>query len=200
MKKLLIFVLLGLIFAAPGEVLNQVLARHNVRAFRSTMISYTVLLLIGYFVGKGISSVCKKPRSRLIYYLLFGFLGLLVEWFLLGNAPVLEPFQIITQPGMFTYWGTMLLAPCLMMEPDFAELKKSFARFFASFSLLYLILGMVVPREKGGIFFAFVLFAAGTTALNYFYVKYFQELAEVQACDGKEQINQRKAEDAKGTR
>ena len=178
MKKLLIFVLLGLLFAAPGEVLNQILARHNVRAFRSTMISYTVLLLIGYFVGKGISSVCKKSRSRLIYYLLFGSLGLLVEWFLLGNAPVLDPFQIITQPGMFTYWGTMLLAPCLMMEPDMAELKKSFARFFASFSLLYLIVGLVVPKDKGGIFFAFVLFAAGMTALNYFYVKYFKELAK----------------------
>jgi phosphoglycerol transferase MdoB-like AlkP superfamily enzyme len=177
MNKVLIFVLLGLLFAAPGEVLNQILAQHNVQAFRSTMISYTVLLLIGYFVDKGISSVCKKSRSRLIYYLLFGFLGLLVEWFLLGNAPVLEPFQIITQPGMFTYWGTMLLAPCLMMEPDFAELKKSFARFFASFSLLYLIVGMVVPKDKGGIFFAFILFAGGTTALNYFYMKYFKELA-----------------------
>jgi len=110
MKELLIFVLLGLLVAAPGEVLNQILARHNVQAFRSTMISYTVLLLIGYFVGEGISSVCKKSRSRLIYYLLFGFLGVMVEWFLLGNAPVLEPFQIITQPGMFTYGGTMLLA------------------------------------------------------------------------------------------
>lgn len=149
MKKLLIFVSLGLLVAAPGEVLNQILARHNVRAFRNTLISYTVLLLFGYFVGKGIGSVCKKSRSRLIYYLLFGFLGLLVEWFLLGNAPVLEPFQIITQPGMFTYWGTMMLAPCLMMEPDFAELKKSFARFFASFSLLYLIVGVGVPGDKG---------------------------------------------------
>ena len=177
MATLLIFVLLGLLFAAPGEVLNQILARHNVQAFGSTLISYTVLLFIGYFVGKGISSVCKKSRSRLIYYLLFGSVGLLVEWFLLGNAPVLEPFQIITQPGMFTYRGTMLLAPCLMMEPDFAELKKSFARFFVPFSLLYLIVGSVVPKDKVGIFFAFILFAAGTTALNYLYVKYFKELA-----------------------
>ena len=200
MKKLLIFVLLGLLFAAPGEVLNQILARHNVRAFRSTMISYTVLLLIGYFVGKGISSVCKKSRSRLIYYLLFGSLGLLVEWFLLGNAPVLDPFQIITQPGMFTSWGTMLLAPCLMMEHDFSELKKSFARFFVSFSLLYLIVGMAIPKDKGGIFFAFILFAAGTTALNYFYVKYFKRLAEVEACDGEDQISHRKAEDAKDSK
>ena len=177
MRRLLIFVVLGLLFAAPGEVLNQILSRHNLPAFRSTMVSYSVLLLIGFFVEKGISAVFRKSRARLAYYLLFGLLGLMVEWFLLGNAPVLEPFQIVTQPGMFTYWGTMLLAPCLMMEPDFAELKKSFARFFASFSLLYLLVALAVPRDKGGIFFAFIIFAGGTTALNYFYVKYFRELA-----------------------
>jgi hypothetical protein len=135
MKKLVAFILLGLGFAVPGEILNQILARHDIRAFGSTMISYTVLLLIGFFVEKAISARFQKPKARLIYYLLFGFLGLMVEWVLLGNAPVLEPFQLITQPGMSTYWGTLLLAPCLMMEPDFYKLKRSVALFFVSFSL-----------------------------------------------------------------
>lgn len=178
MKQLSIFVFLGLLFAAPGEILNQILARHDVRAFGNTMISYVVLLVIGQFVSKGIGAVCPKSKAKLIYYLLFGSLGLMVEWFLLGNAPVLEPFQVITQPGMFTYWGTLLLAPCLIMEPGFGRLKRSFARFFAMFSLLYLVVALVVPRDKGGIFFGFILFAAGTTALNYFYAKYFKGLTE----------------------
>jgi len=178
MKQLLTYISFGLLFAAPGEILNQILARQNVRAFRSTMFSYAVLLLIGFFVSKGISSVCKKSTSRLIYYLLFGLLGLMVEWFLLGNSPVLDPFQLITQPGMFTYWGTMVLAPCLLMEPGFSPLKKSFTTFFASLSLLYLLLALAVPRAKGGIFLSFILFAVGTTSLNYFYVKYFKGLAE----------------------
>lgn len=178
MKALAIFVILGLLFAAPGEVLNQILARHNVQAFRSTMVSYAVLLVVGFFVGKGISRIFGKFKARLLYYLLFGFLGLMVEWFLLGNAPVLEPFQIITQPGMFTYWGTMLLAPLLMQDLDFAPWRKSFLWFFASFSLLYLLVALVVPKEKGGIYFGFILFAAGTTALNWFYVKYFKMLAD----------------------
>jgi hypothetical protein len=177
MKKLLTFVLLGLLFATPGEVLNQILSRHNLRAFRSTMISYSVLLVIGFFVEKGIRAMCRtKSKGRVIHYLLFGFLGLMVEWFLLGNGPSLNPVQLIVQPGMFTFWGTMLLAPLLMMEPDFPGLKKSFATFFLSFSLLYLLVAVVVPKNKGGIFFGFILFAAGNTALNYFYVKYFQRL------------------------
>jgi hypothetical protein len=176
-KNTAIFVLLGLLFAAPGEVLNQILARQSFQAFRSTMVSYAVLLVVGFFVGCAINRIFRKLKARLIYYLLFGSLGLMVEWLLLGNAPVLEPFQIITQPGMFTYWGTMLLAPWLMQDRDFATWKKPFVRFFALFSLLYLIVASVVPKEKGGIYLGFIIFAGGTTCLNLFYIKYFKELA-----------------------
>jgi hypothetical protein len=85
---------------------------------------------------------------------------------------------------MFSYWGPLVLAPCLMMEPDFGALRRSFARFFAGFSSSYLLVAFIVPRFKGGVFFGFVLFAAGTTALNYFYVKYFKALAGVEAGEG----------------
>jgi hypothetical protein len=51
-KKLFVFVLLGPLFAIPGEILNQILARQNVRASRSTMISYVVLLAMGFFIEK----------------------------------------------------------------------------------------------------------------------------------------------------
>jgi hypothetical protein len=68
-----------------------------------------------------------------------------------GNAPILEPFQIITQPGMFTYWGTMLLVPWLMLDPDLPALKKSFAVFFIVFSLLYLIVALAFPGPTHGI-------------------------------------------------
>jgi hypothetical protein len=118
-----------------------------------------------------------RRRAAIAQYLLFGTLGLMVEWLLLGNAPVLDPFQIITQPGMFTFWGTLLLGPLLMMETaKFRDLKGAFLRFFAIMSLAYLLVAVVLPKEKGGIFLGFVLFAAGTAALNYFYLKYFRQL------------------------
>jgi hypothetical protein len=101
----------------------------------------------------------------------------MVEWFLLGNSPVLEPFQVITQPGMFTFWGTMLLGPCLIMESrPFTRLKRFFLVYFTSFSAAYLLVAFAIPRAKGGIFLGFVIFAAGTAALNYFYLKYFRLL------------------------
>ena len=177
--KLVTYILFGLMFAIPGEILNQILARHNVAAFKATLTSYTVLLFIGYFVGKGLYRIFKnRRRTAIANYLLFGTLGLMVEWLLLGNAPVADPFQIITQPGMFTFWGTMLLGPLLMMEnAEFLDLKRTFLGFFAAMSLAYLLVAIILPKDKGGIFLGFVLFAAGSTALNYFYVKYFRQLA-----------------------
>ena len=121
----------------------------------------------------------------MIFYLLFGFRGLMMGWFLLGNPPVLNPLQFITQPSMFTYWVTMLLAPWLVMEPAFPDLKSSFVRFFISSTLRCLLVALVVSRTKGGVLFWFVLFAAGYTALNYFYVKYFRLLSTTsKASDG----------------
>ena len=179
MKKLVEFIISGISFAFPGEVLNQILSKHNIHAFMNTMFSYIFLLFTGFFAGNVINRIVKdKSRAAIIYYLLFGTFGLMIEWFLLGNAPILDLFQIIVQPGMFTFWGTLLLGPRILMESsDFYALKKSFFRYFAGFSLLYLLIAIVVPKESGGIFFGFILFAAGTALLNLFYYKYFRQLA-----------------------
>jgi hypothetical protein len=177
-QRLCIFILLGLLLAAPGEILNQILARHDVRAFRTTMFSYSILLLIGFSVGKGIALLInRRARAMVIYYLGFGSLGLAVEWLLLGNAPSADPFQVITQAGMFTFWGTMLLGPRLIVDPAGSpELRRSFIGFFATFSAIYLLVAAIIPRNHGGVYFGFIIFAAGSTWLNYFYIKYFKLL------------------------
>lgn len=177
-SQLCAFILLGLLLAAPGEVLNQILARHDARAFRTTMTSYSILLCVGFFVGKGIARLIKRrARAMLVYYLGFGSLGLAVEWLLLGNAPTLDPFQVITQPGMFTFWGTMMLGPRLIMDPAGSPgLRRSFIGYFVTFSALYLLVAAIIPRNYGGVFFGFIIFAAGSAWLNYFYIKYFRLL------------------------
>jgi hypothetical protein len=78
---------------------------------------------------------------------------------------------------MFTFWGTMLLGPRLIMEPAGSPgLRRSFIGFFVAFSAIYLLVAAIIPRNRGGIFFGFIIFAAGSTWLNYFYIKYFKLL------------------------
>ncbi len=62
-QKLCAFVALGLLFATPGEILNQILARQDPDAFRHTLVSYAVLLIVGYFVGE-ILRITLKMRGR----------------------------------------------------------------------------------------------------------------------------------------
>lgn len=177
--SLVTFVALGLLLAAPGEVLNQILARGDYKAFGSTMISYTILLAIGFWTYAGILRVLRtRYRTTLVYYLLFASLGLMVEWFLLRNAPNLrDPFQPITQLGMFTFWGTMLLGPRILMEStEFAPIKRSFIRFYLSFTSLYLLIASLVPKNRGGIYFGFIIFALGYAALNWHHTRYFRQL------------------------
>jgi hypothetical protein len=178
MKAVLSFMLLGLLTAVPGEILNQVMSRRNPGAFWTTLGSYSVLLFLGFFTGKLILHVIKsRARAALAQYLLFGSLGLSVEWFLLGNAPVLDLLQLVVQPGMFTYWGTMLLAPRLLQEPAaFARLKRAFGVYFAAFSTLYLLVAGLLPRAQGGIFLGFIIFSVGNVGLNYYYGRYFAQL------------------------
>jgi hypothetical protein len=180
MKRLLLFITIGLLTTIPGEVLNQILARHDLRAFRSTMIRYIVLLFIGYFVAKALCRLFRKRcYAALANYLFFGTLGLMVEWFLLGNSPVIDPFQIVVQPGMFTFWAAMLLTPWLLMEPpESSALKRRFVRYFVGFSLSYLSVAVLLPKEKGGIFIGFVIFATGYVGLNYYFWQYFKWLKD----------------------
>ena len=179
--RLVRFILLGLLLSAPGEVLNQILARHDVKAFWTTLFSYSILLFLGFFAARLLDwFIPRKWAAVLMHYLLFGTLGLAVEWVLLGNAPVLEPFQIVTQPGMFTYWGTMMLGPRMILEPAGAPgLRRNFVLFFAAFSAAYLLVAWLLPRDRGGIFLGFVIFATGTAALNYFYIQYVRRLAAI---------------------
>ena len=90
---------------------------------------------------------------------------------------VIDIAKLYAQSGMFTFWGTMLLGPRLIMDPAASpSLGRSFIRFFVTFSAIYVLVAAIIPRNHGGVFFGFIIFAAGSTWLNYFYIKYFKLL------------------------
>jgi len=67
---------------------------------------------------------------------------------------------------MFTYWATLVLGPRLLMDPATSHgLRRSFVRFFVMSSSAYLLVAALVPRDRGGIFFGFIVLALSRNGL-----------------------------------
>lgn len=175
MKRIGQFILLGLFFAAPAEVLNQIFSLRSIHGFFATMRSYAILLLLTYLLYRFLGWFIQNPFWRqLPYYLLFCSLGLSIEWLLLGNAPTLDPLQVFVQLGMATYWGTFTFMPVMVMEKMNPTIVKKITKSFIAASIFYILLGGLFG--KAGVFLGFVVFSFFFSFLNVFYYQYFKRL------------------------
>jgi hypothetical protein len=165
MKIFFLFILIGLLYGASAEVVNQIYVNHSSRGFFWAVVSYAVFLSVLYFVrilynrifGKGV-------LSNIVWFLLFGCIGLCIEWNFLGKKDVLWYGQI----AMFTFWSTLAFMPVLFTEEVvFSNLLRRLKIYSGIWIPLYLLVGLV----NGGL--GLFIWIWGTIALNYFYVTYF---------------------------
>ena len=148
--KFLKFIFIGILFSAPIEFWNQIInLKNGWVAFFITMVIYSVLLIIGYLINNKIEKLDNKFLTSLIYFLFFGFLGLLVEWVLLGNSNVF----FLGQMAMFSFWAGMVFLPKI---------------FFAIYAPAIIIFSMIGGPSGG-----WPTFLIGQLLIYYFYIKYF---------------------------
>ncbi len=143
MKRLSKFILIGLLFAAyPGEIANQLIVHKTVWGFISTMIYYVVLLDIGYFINKLFK---RKLVPTLLYFILFGIIGLLIEYFILGQGP--EAYA----SGMFTFWAFLFTLPRIFTDDpgQFEDWKKRILKYWLISSTIVLAVFLIPPLDVG---------------------------------------------------
>ena len=173
MKKYTVLILIGLFFAAPGEILNHFVfnpSSSGLSGFVRTMIIYVVFLSI---VWSGLRFLFKKYSrlaASLVSYLIVGFVGLMIEWFIIGNSPWQNPEA--NDLGMFTFWGTMVLAPLILTDMNISKkFRKTLWIYFLAASIISLILGVT---SRGDLrFLGLLIWIYSTIGLNVFYLKYF---------------------------
>ena len=164
------FVFIGLVFAVPAEIWNQIFnLKTGLAGFVATMVIYAVLLAFAYFFSLKI----EKIKGMVFYFLFFGMVGLVVEWFILGNAGA----AILTQFAMFSFWAGMPLTGKVVSEKNdvpapLMSLKSSAKKFYYVY-LGAIVLASIAFSAMGG----FIVFVAGSIALYYFYFRYFRILA-----------------------
>lgn len=124
--KLIKFILIGSLFATAGEFLFNIFVTHTLLLYLGTWIFYPAYLLFVYFSSRIIDMYFKRKLvADLVYYFIYGFIGLMIEWFALSHSPWADPSA--NQIGMFAAWvGFPFMARIFIDErKELDRLKKS---------------------------------------------------------------------------
>jgi hypothetical protein len=136
----------------------------------------------------------REPARELAHFFLFGFVGLMIEWFLMRLSPWSNPdanpiLMLVFQLGMFSFWATVAFAPRLFANPEelSQQTRKWIVRFYVPYFVGVYVVGLSVPeRMRFGTIIALIIF--GYLFLNVFYARYFREsFSQTQRTSGDDQ-------------
>ncbi|MBI2928269.1 MAG: hypothetical protein HYY24_21580 [Verrucomicrobia bacterium] len=182
-KASLRFYFLGLAVAALEEFITQGVLKQNYAAWIvPTIIAFVPFLILVRCIGGLLDNNFAEARAVLIYYVAAGGIGLLFEWFVIGLTPWSNPSapflaMLIFQLGMFSFWGSVALAPRLLLDrrESVGRVRRWFVRALISGMAVIYVLAFTVPREiRFPATIAAVLFTF--LALNISYHQYLRAL------------------------
>lgn len=160
------------------EFTNLVVIHRDLPGYLGALGAYAVLLIMGYGVLVLIDRSLPGPLwSNVVAILVFGFAGLAVEWFLIGNSPWGNPDAI--QWGMFVYWVGLFMIPRIMVDvrEGLQDLQRRIRRVYGLYVALHLVLALVLP-VRVLLFVIPLLWTVAYTLFGFFYMGYIRRLQE----------------------
>jgi hypothetical protein len=135
------FVLLGVFIAAVGEVQFSVFIRGDVANLIGSM-GFNALYLAAWAVVTWLllRFLGRRPLTILLITALAGFVGLMIEWFVIGNSPWGNPDA--SNVGMAAYWACMVVVPLALL--DTAPTTRRLRRNIVLYGLVYVLLALAV--------------------------------------------------------
>jgi hypothetical protein len=179
------FFLYGLAIAALEEFITQGVLKESYFLWVFTLIPFAVFLGIAGCAWAVLPRFASEWLAVVLYYLAAGTMGLAVEWFLIGLSPWSDrtsppALVAVFHAGMFSFWGTVALAPRILLDPrpQVAKLKHYFLRAFTALGVVTYVLtfaAKIVAAEKDAQFLASIGPVIITfLTMNAFYVQYFR--------------------------
>ncbi len=146
----LLFVLIGVLTAAVGELQYSVFIRGDWANLFGSMVFNAVYLAGAFVLTRLLLRVLPRRPAFIVIVALAAFAGLMVEWFAIGNSPWGNPDA--SQIGMATYWAAMVVVPVISLDPDarLRPLRRTIAVYAAVYTLLALAAAALLPRETWG--------------------------------------------------
>jgi len=182
------FFLYGLAIAGLEEFITQGVLKESYFLWIFTLLPFAVFLGIAGCVWAVLHRLAAEWLAVVLYYLAAGALGLAVEWFLIGLSPWSDrtsppALVAVFHAGMFSFWGTVALAPRVLLDlrPQAARLRRRFLIAFMALGAATYVLtfaAKLVAAEKDAQFLASVGPVIITfLTMNVFYVPYFRSCA-----------------------
>lgn len=131
-----LFIGIAVYLTTVAEWQNNVLMNSDIRGwagYLDTLIFNAVFLSVPAYVSFVVlRRFLRLPVVLLSQYLLWGFFGLMFEWFFIGHWP----WSFAVQIGMFTYWAGVFTAPLMFLLPASRRLRVG--------ASIYLVVGSVL--------------------------------------------------------
>ncbi len=152
--RLPVFVLIGVLTAAVGELQYSVFIRGDWANLLGSMVFNAVYLTGAFVVVGALFRLLPRRAAFLACVILAAVAGLGVEWLLIGNSPWGNPDA--SQLGMAAYWAGMVVVPLIVVDgvadgdARLRPLKRRIAVFAVVYMLLAIIVYMLLPGETWG--------------------------------------------------
>ena len=176
--RFLKFIGYGVAYVLVPEFTNLVVIHRLLHAYVLSLLIYSLLLAVGYGIQKVIDRTVRgSVLPNLACIILFGFLGLVFEWTIVGQSPEKNPEAI--QWGMFVYWVGLYMVPRILVdERDIVKnLARWIKRIYITYSGAHLVLALAMPVPLL-VTFVPVIWTIVYTLLGAFYLKYVLLLRE----------------------
>lgn len=134
------FVAIGVLTVAVGELQYSVFIRGAWTNLFGSMFFNALYLTGWFFLTLLLFRVLSLRTTFLVTLTLAAIMGLMVEWFSIGNSPWGNPDA--SQVGMAAYWACMVIVPLILLDPnpDLGRLKR--AILFYSLVYTAVVVGM----------------------------------------------------------
>jgi len=160
--RVIIFFIIGLSLAIFTECFRFYIVEQMSPPWISMTIGYLLILSLAFLTTKLI-------KNNLLYYLFFGFLGIILEIFIFKQLPNI--LSVVLSVGIlgwimwFSFWGGLVLIPKLYFEKNLSK----FTIYFLFISLVLFFIFYLLTKNNGwiGLFF---------TSLNIpFFIQFFKD-------------------------
>lgn len=156
MRRYLIFLGAGTFFSTVEEFATIVILKHDVPSYLMTLvILFPAFLTIVFFSGRLIDRVLfDTPWCEVTHFVVYATTGLMIEWFAIGLSPWSNPtanavVMFLFQLGMFSFWGTVAVAPRLFLRSDDHSVKtrRSILRLYIPYFLIVYLVALTAPVQ-----------------------------------------------------